>query len=172
MARRKLPDGEDTVNRLLSNPHLVLMARVFVGLLFIFSSLEKIVDPASFAQAISNYKLLPLSMPMTLATIIPWLELMCGFTLLSGVLMRGGSLLLASMLLVFTVAVISGIIRELDISCGCFTRDPDADKIGWIKVLQNSTLFALTLFIYYSNTSRYTLASTLQAIASGDNQSS
>lgn len=157
---------------LLSNPQLVLLTRVFLGLLFVVSSLEKIVEPAAFAQSIGNYKLLPHWLPMTLATILPWLELLCGFSLLFGISIRGGSLLLSAMLIVFTLAVVSGILRGLDISCGCFTQDPGAGKIGWMKVLQNSTLIVLSLFLYYSNTDRFTLFSYLQRSSPADSQSS
>lgn len=157
---------------LLSHPHAVLLARIFLGLLFIFSSLEKIVDPAAFAQSIGNYKLLPPWLPMTVATILPWLELLCGFSLLFGIFIRGSAFLLSAMLIVFTLAVISGILRGLDISCGCFTQDPAAGKIGWMKVLQNSTLIVLSLFLYYSNTGRFTLLSYVQRSSPVDVQES
>ena len=157
---------------LLSNPHMVLLTRVFLGLLFIVSSLEKIVDPTVFAHSVGNYKLLPAWLPMTVATILPWLELLCGFALLFGIFLRGSALLLSAMLVVFTFAVISGILRGLDISCGCFTQDPTAGKIGWMKVLQNSTLIILSLFVYYSNTIRFTLFSYIQRSSPVDSQES
>lgn len=147
---------------LLANPHLVLLTRVFLGLLFVVSSLEKIVDPAAFAHSIGNYKLLPPWLPMTVATILPWLELFCGFSLLFGIFIRGSALLLSAMLIVFTFAVTSGILRGLDISCGCFTQDPTAGRIGWMKVLENSTLIVLSLFLYYSNSNHFTLFSFMQ----------
>ena len=157
---------------LLSNSHLVLLTRVFLGLLFVVSSLEKIVDPASFAHSISNYKLLPPWLPMTAATILPWLELFCGFALLSGIFIRGSALLVSAMLIAFTLAVISGLLRGLDISCGCFTQDPAAGKIGWMKVLQNSSLIVLSLFLYYSNANRFTLFSYVERTSREDGQPS
>ncbi|TSA20500.1 DoxX family membrane protein [bacterium] len=146
-----------TMKTLLNNPHLVLLVRLFIGLLFIVSSLEKIVDPAAFAQSIASYKLLPTWLPVILATVLPWLELLCGFSVLFGAFTHGSSFLLSAMLLVFTVAVIAALVRGLDISCGCFTQDPTAGKIGWMKVLQNTTLIVLTLFLYFSNTESFTL---------------
>lgn len=156
------------MKKLLENPHLVLLTRVFLGLLFVMSSLEKIVDPAAFAHSVENYRILPPWLPMTVATVVPWLELLCGFGLLFGILFRGSAFLLSAMLIVFTMAVASGILRGLDISCGCFTQDPTAEKIGWLKIFQNSTLIVLSLFLYYSNTSRFTLLSYLQKSAPAD----
>lgn len=146
------------------------MTRIFLGLLFIVTSLDKIVDPAAFAQSIANYRLLPQWLTMATATILPWLELLCGFSLLFGVLLRGGSFLLTTMLIVFTLAVLSGTLRGLDISCGCFTLDPGADKIGWMKIVQNSTLIVLALFLYFSRTSGPTLALYLKKIMPADDQ--
>jgi uncharacterized membrane protein YphA (DoxX/SURF4 family) len=156
---------------LLANPHLVLVVRVFIGLLFIISSLEKIVDPAAFAQSVANYKLLPASLPDIVATIMPWLELLCGFAVLFGVFVRGSSLLLSSMLIVFTLAVISAIARGFDISCGCFTQDPAAGKIGWMKVVQNSSLIAFTIYLYFSNSDSFSLQQYLQKPSQSDEHS-
>jgi uncharacterized membrane protein YphA (DoxX/SURF4 family) len=147
---------------LLDNPYLVLIVRVFIGLLFIISSLEKIVDPATFAQSVANYKLLPAWLPGIVATVMPWLELLCGFAVLFGVFARGSSLLLSTMLIIFTLAVVSAIVRGFDISCGCFTQDPAAGKIGWMKVVQNSTLIVLTLYLYFSDSDSFSLQQYLQ----------
>jgi uncharacterized membrane protein YphA (DoxX/SURF4 family) len=155
-------DGKDTMKGLLTNPQLVLISRVFVGLLFIVSSLDKIVDPAAFAQSVSNYGMLPTWMPMIVATILPWLELLCGLGVLFGLLLRGSSLLLSAMLAVFTFAVLTALLRGLDISCGCFTQDPSAEHIGWMKIVQDMTLFALTLFLYFSETTKFTIIEYLQ----------
>jgi uncharacterized membrane protein YphA (DoxX/SURF4 family) len=147
---------------LLENPYLVLLVRIFIGLLFIVGSLEKIVDPAAFAQSIANYKMLPGWLESVVATALPWLELLCGFSVLFGALERGSSLLLSAMLIVFTLAIVIALARGLDISCGCFTQDPTAGKIGWLKVLQNATLIVLTLFLYFSNSESFTLLQFLQ----------
>jgi uncharacterized membrane protein YphA (DoxX/SURF4 family) len=101
-------------------------------------------------------------MPAIIATILPWVELLCGFAVLFGVLLRGSSLLLSTMLALFTLAVISALLRGLDISCGCFTQDPAAGHIGWMKVVQNTTLFVLTLFLYFSDTTKFSIIEYLQ----------
>jgi uncharacterized membrane protein YphA (DoxX/SURF4 family) len=157
MGRRQAAGRENAMKNLLGNPHLVLVVRVFIGLLFIVSSIDKVADPAAFARSIDNYKMLPLWLPPILATILPWLELLCGLAVLFGVMTRGSAFLLSGMLFVFTMAVVIALIRALDISCGCFTQDPAAGKIGWMKVLQNSTLMVLTLFLYFSRSESYSL---------------
>jgi uncharacterized membrane protein YphA (DoxX/SURF4 family) len=150
------------VKNLLSNPHLVLVTRIFIGLLFIFSSLDKIVDPSAFTRSVAAYGLLPSWMPAIIATILPWVELLCGFAVLFGVLVRGSSFLLCAMIAVFTLAVISALLKGLDISCGCFTQDPAASRIGGMKVVENTLLFVLALFLYYSQATRFTLVEFLR----------
>ena len=150
------------MSKLLSHPYIVLVARVFVGLLFVFSSLDKTVDPSAFARSVADYGLLPSSFPAIVATVLPWVEILCGFAVLFGVFLRGSSLLLSSMIVIFTLAVMSALVRGLDIACGCFTQDPAAGHIGWMKVVQNTLLFVLTLFLYFSRTTKFTLVDYLQ----------
>lgn len=144
---------------LLSNPYLSLLTRAFLGIFFIIVSIDKIADPAAFALSIGNYKLLPLAAVGIIATVLPWLELLCGFAILFGAAQRGSSLLLCLMLGVFTVAVASALARGLDISCGCFTQDPSAEKIGWMKVVENTSLLLLSLFLFFSKANKFTLES-------------
>ncbi len=66
-------------------------------------------------------------------------------------------IVVALMLFVFTLAVIAALLRGLDISCGCFTQDPQAGKIGWMKVVQNLSLFFLSIFLFYSNANKFSL---------------
>jgi uncharacterized membrane protein YphA (DoxX/SURF4 family) len=150
------------VKNLLSHPYIILVSRVFIGLLFVFSSLDKIVDPSAFARSVTNYGILPPSIPVIVATILPWVELLCGFAVLFGVFLRGSSLLLSTMIALFTLAVISALLRGLDISCGCFTQDQAAGHIGWTKVTENTGLFVLTLILYFSRTTKFTLVEHLQ----------
>jgi uncharacterized membrane protein YphA (DoxX/SURF4 family) len=150
---------------LLSNPYLSLLTRAFLGSFFIVISIDKIADPLAFAQSVGNYKLLPLPAVLVIATVLPWLELLAGLAILFGVVQRGGSLLLCLMLGVFTLAVVLALFRGLDISCGCFTQDPSAGKIGWMKVAENGSLFLLSLFLLFSKPGKFTLESFIRETA-------
>lgn len=142
---------------ILDNRLLVIAARLVVGSIFLFSSIEKTFDPAAFAILIDNYKLLPSSATLFVATFLPWLELVTGLAIIFGVSFRGASLLVGGMTIVFTLAVISGIARDLDISCGCFTLDPEASKIGWQKVAENVGIIILCGFLVYARTDSWTI---------------
>lgn len=145
------------MKQVLANDYLTLIARTFLGFLFIIASIAKIADPAAFAASIGNYKIVSGALLMVFATLLPWVELLCGLCLLAGILTRGSSFLLTSLLVVFTLAIISALLRGLDITCGCFTQDPDAGKVGWMKVAENAGLIFLGLFTLFSTSVKFSL---------------
>ncbi len=137
-----------------TNGYILQAARLFLGFVFVVASIDKVADPNAFAVSIGYYKLVGPTFSLAIATILPWVELLCGLFLIFGVMIRGSSLLIVLMLLVFTAGIMSGIFRGLDISCGCFSRDPFVGRIGWVKVLENSGLILLGLLVFLSHSQR------------------
>ncbi len=142
---------------LLENDYVTLSARLLLGFVFVVASIDKVADPNAFAVSVSYYRLVGEPFTLIIATILPWAELLCGLFLIFGIMVRGSSLLILLMLVLFTGGVISGIVRGLDISCGCFTRDPSVDKIGWMKVLENSGLMLLGILLLFSRSDRFSI---------------
>ena len=114
---------------LLSHPVFILCLRVALGLVFILASIDKIQNPAEFAGVIANYRLLPYKFIHGIAIVLPWLEVVTGSLLLLGIWTRANALLTSFMLLVFIFAIGQALWRNLDISCGCFTTAPGANKM-------------------------------------------
>lgn len=134
----------------LSNTILILLARVFLGGLFVIASLDKITNTHAFIVSILNYKAVDITLATLTATILPWLELLCGLGLILGLYPRGSALLITAMLLAFTLLVASALLRGLDISCGCFTQDPSADKIGYRKILENCGMMLVGIYLLFT----------------------
>lgn len=105
---------------------ILLACRLVVGLVFLYASVNKILDPAGFAKAVYNYRLVPLPLLHVFAVLLPWVEGVAGLALLLGVFRRGAALLCLLMTLMFTVAVSAALARSLDISCGCFHTEGGA----------------------------------------------
>ena len=145
------------IKSILSNQYVVLALRLLLGLTFFFASIDKISNPSAFATAIANYRLTSGTFTLAVATVLPWIELLCGLAILSGPYLRGATLLLCVMLSAFTLAVITGLIRGLDISCGCFTLDPDVNRIGWQKVFENLGLILASIMLFFSETDKFQL---------------
>ena len=143
---------------ILTNTILILLVRVFLGGLFIVASLDKIADPAAFATSILNYKIVGPTLAMVIATILPSLELLCGLSLILGLYPRTSAILITLMLAGFTLLIISALLRGLDISCGCFTQDPNVSKIGYIKILENVGMIMLGVLLLFVQNYGITLA--------------
>jgi len=127
-------------------PHAV---RLLIGGIFIYAGYVKIRDPFAFAKNVYQYQLLPDLWVNLTASLLPWLEVIAGGALiLIPRLRRGASAWITLMLLVFTSAILFSLYRGLDISCGCMSTDPNASKIGWSKVAENTGMLILAMLAY------------------------
>jgi putative oxidoreductase len=141
---------------------LVTLLRIVLGVVFIFVSIEKIADPTAFAASISGYRLVSADPALFISTVVPWIEFLCGLGLLFGLFVRGSALLALVMLILFTAVVLSALWRGLDISCGCYTQDPTAERIGWWKAGENVVLIGMSYLVLRHASPRFTLERFLQ----------
>ena len=105
--------------------NLPLVFRVILGLIFIYASYDKILDPAGFSKNIHNYHITPIAVENLAALIIPWLELIIGVFLIFGVFLEGTTSI-TIVLLIFFIAILSqAVFRGIDVHCGCFKTEAD-----------------------------------------------
>ena len=102
---------------------LVLLCRLIVGGVFIYASLDKLAHPQAFAEVIHHYRIVPMALLHPAALLLPMVEFVVGAALVLGLGRRGAALILAVLLLVFMGGIGSALLRNLDISCGCFNTD-------------------------------------------------
>jgi len=121
---------------------MALIGRIILGSIFIYASIGKILKPDQFAEAIKNYRLLPVESVNFFAVILPWIELIAGLCLLIGLFSKGSSLIIALLSLLFLGAIVSALIRGLDISCGCFSSR-EINKINFFYFIRDLFLFLL-----------------------------
>jgi len=121
--------------------YLELLLRFLVGGTFVYASLDKILDPAGFAQAIHNYRILGAGLLHPTALYLPWLELVAGMAMIMGLARRGSALLIGLMTLMFMAAIVSALARNLDISCGCF-HTSGGHAVGMSLLLRDLALLA------------------------------
>lgn len=111
---------------------------------FVAAALPKILNPEMFALAVSQYRLLPGAFVNLVAIYLPWLEISCAAAL--AVLpstRRGVLLLVAAMLVAFTLAIAFVVLRGESIPCGCFGGE-NSMSAGWMALARNCGLLALT----------------------------
>ena len=83
-----------------------LAGRWFLGALFVYTGLEKGLDPAAFLKLLRQYDLVHAPFLLnSIAAALPWFEVFCGALLLAGIAVRGAALTLAGILAPFTAAV-------------------------------------------------------------------
>jgi uncharacterized membrane protein YphA (DoxX/SURF4 family) len=140
----------------------LLVIRVILAAVFIYAALQKIDKPLMFADEIGMYGILgPGPLLNVFAIILPWIELICGLALLTGVFIRGAALILAAMNLVFIVVIAyrtAGImsaegtpLRHVYFDCGCGF----GPTYAWKKLIEDAFLFAFSVVILLSPAYRY-----------------
>jgi uncharacterized membrane protein YphA (DoxX/SURF4 family) len=121
--------------------------RLVMAGVFIYASIDKIIHPDLFAEAVYNYQVLPGYLVNLTALILPWLELTLGTCLLINRWMAGASALTAMLMALFVGIMIFNLARGLDISCGCFSTAPGEDPITMVTLTRDLLflIFSLTL---------------------------
>lgn len=151
------------MKHILHNPLFQLIARLVLGGVFLVAAIDKIAVPDAFAKSINNYHIVPTNLVNFSALLLPWLELLCSIFLIVGVRVKAAASLTSGMLVVFIVAIISAMIRGLDINCGCFSQAGVAPtKVGWGKVFEDIGLLVAGIIILFSNGNKFSLESLVE----------
>lgn len=123
------------------------LARLVLGLVFIYAAIDKIVHPEAFAWAVYNYQILPESLINLTAIILPWLELGIALFLILGIWLPGAVFLSNFLLVCFFGALVFNLTRGLDIDCGCFMVSADAtDRGSMVWYVIRDSLFLVPAF--------------------------
>lgn len=126
----------------------LLVLRIGIAGVFAWAAWIKLQDPRAFYFSIKGFQILPQHTIEPLAFMVPWTEMVCAAALVLGCWARAGAIVLGTMLLVFIGAILSVLMRDMHVECGCFGDfsllcPPGA--VGWCNIGQNALLFALAL---------------------------
>jgi putative oxidoreductase len=122
------------------------LLRLGLGGFFIYAGVEKIIDPAGFAQSIGNYQMLRHDLVNLFAITLPWTEVIAGLLLITGPWKRASALAIAFMLVMFLVAIGSAMAHGLNINCGC-TGTVGGAKVGFQKLAEDTAMFAVAVWL-------------------------
>jgi len=137
----------------LSNKYFLIAIRVIVGGIFIYASFDKLMNQEMFSKAIYNYKFLPGTFINIFAIIIPYLELIAGIFLISGIFVRGSSLIISILLVLFIIALGQAYARGLDIDCACFELKNELENANQksdilLRIIEDMLLLTASIIIY------------------------
>ncbi|WP_076792441.1 MauE/DoxX family redox-associated membrane protein [Chlorobium sp. KB01] len=99
---------------------LITALRLILGMLFILSGGEKLLDLNYFELVIAEYQILPSLIIPAVALLVALFELLCGIMLLIDLFSRVSASLLLCMMAIFIAAMTNSLMRGLEHECGCF----------------------------------------------------
>ena len=141
--------------------NLPLLARFILGAVFIYASLDKIADPVEFSTNIDNYHITPIAINNLAALIIPWVELIIGLSLITGVFLEGASILTMALLVFFIFIITQAYMRGISLHCGCFKTAVDPglgdlkQEMLW-RIFEDFLFLGLAIIVYFRHAFRGT----------------
>ncbi len=124
--------------------------RVFLGAIFIYAGYTKLAaSPLQFAATIEAYQLLPAWGVIWAVKIIPWLEIVLGLVILSGIAIRWTAGFAAALLAAFIIAMAITYARGIEADCGCFGI---GEKISLLTLLRDSLFLLPAFFLLFVRT--------------------
>ncbi|HUG54700.1 MAG TPA: MauE/DoxX family redox-associated membrane protein [Vicinamibacteria bacterium] len=138
----------------LRHPAAYWAVSIALGAVFVYASLDKIASPTEFARIVYRYRLagptaeIGMVPPNLVAVVLPWLELITGGLLITGLWRREAASLAGAMLVVFLAAVGYVMWQGIDVAnCGCFTLGSEGRGAGWALIAGDLVLLAAALYV-------------------------
>lgn len=132
------------------NGYISLGLRIYIGSVFIYASIHKIIHPDLFAIDIATYDILPLYLVNIMAIILPYMEFVSGILLIAGPFIKEAALMISAMMLMFLIAIIIALYKGINISCGCFaSQGALEDPISFKTVIRDSVWLLMSLYVLF-----------------------
>lgn len=121
--------------------------RIAIAGVFIYSGALKLADVKGFANLVSQYQLVPEQLLAPVAFGLPAIELLAGIALLFEVPAALSAIF--GMLLMFIFILWYGILKDLDIDCGCFsTEEIKGQDSLRLALYRDFAMVAVCLYLY------------------------
>lgn len=142
------------LKKIVLSPWISYFIRFSIGSIFLYAGLVKLLDPKAFAKVISQYDLIPESLLPQVAIGLPVLEVLAGFGLVFAI--RGSLGVIFGLLTMFVFVLWYGILRHLDIDCGCFSPDELKSHASlWNAFYRDLVMIAAVVYLYISHKIRF-----------------
>jgi putative oxidoreductase len=131
-----------------------LAVSIVLAAVFIYAGVDKIRDPAQFADSVAAFAILPNALVTPMALGLPMFEVLCGLMVLAPPSRRVGALALTLATAMFIVALVSALARGLTLDCGCFGAGAPSRSRMWVESILDVVLFASSMWLYMRTRSR------------------
>lgn len=129
---------------------LHLLSRLVIGMIFLWSSLQKIRLPYQFLEDVYAYEMLGSNASLLLAITLPWIELAIAIALIGGIFVGGALLSGIVLFLIFIVAQWSAVARGLSIGCACFSTGSSEQLVGLETLARTGVLLVVSILSYFT----------------------
>jgi uncharacterized membrane protein YphA (DoxX/SURF4 family) len=144
---RAARDGRPAVKS--SRPSIFLAVRLLLGTAFLYAGTIKALDVTGFARQVAAYQIMPYAFNDLAAAILPYVEILCGALLLCGLRVRPALLVLGGMNLCFMIALLSVMLRGMDIDCGCFNSSGGSHTGAGVALVRDLVLMMLIVTAWF-----------------------
>jgi len=118
-------------------------ARLLLGGVFIYASIDKIAYPKEFAAIVVRYQILPEKLAIYFAFLLPWVELFLGIFVILGFFVRESALSLSFLVMIFITAILIRSLAGPIGNCGCFSITPSGTSQSIAFLIFRDVLFLL-----------------------------
>jgi len=156
-------DSMESVKSIISNiihgSRVVSAMRIVTGMLFVYSGIMKIIDPAAFGKVIVMYDIAPAVMVPYIAIVLPFVETLAGLFLMTGFRIKAVALIAMTMMVAFSIAIAVNVVRGRSFDCGCFElgRFGISEDVSIYLVLRDGVLFLFFLLLFHVKRNYYSL---------------
>ena len=133
---------------ILNSRWLNLSLRMIIGAIFIYAGILKFQAPAAFADSIASFKILPNEVISIFVLGLPPFEIILGILLIIGRKLRPAALGILILTGIFGLALAQGILRGLEVDCGCFGNGKPSTFKSWLSLARDIILFFCVFVIY------------------------
>lgn len=122
MKTQSVPDiNTSTLNEHTYFRYVIFFCRSILAITFLVSSSGKLVDIERYSVAmVYNFDILPGPLAIAFGWVLPFIELICGITLLFGTFTRLSAFGVGLLGISFLVTKVILLSRGTDVECGCF----------------------------------------------------
>ncbi|MSR77306.1 MAG: DoxX family membrane protein [Candidatus Omnitrophica bacterium] len=137
-----------------------LIVRIFIGIVFVYSGWTKVTAPLeNFRGVIAQYEVIPYFFVPVIAAVLPWLELIFGFFLLTGYMTRFSALVTSGLCLSFVTLLGVYFFKtgKFPADCGCFGEGSLIHLSGKQVLMMDSANALLSLRLFFAKKHPWTL---------------
>ena len=125
------------------------LARLVLALVFVYAGAVKMQDVVAFAGHVAAYQILPYALNYLVAATLPYIEFLAGVLLLLNLRVRPALVAVGAMTVCFMAALVSVLVRGLEIDCGCFDPGGGQDVTAGVALVRDIGLMALLVLTWW-----------------------